>query len=408
MLCLRLLLSRRVCMMGGFDAQRVARLQPWLASRVADGVPPGAVTLIACGHEVHVTTAGVQDVAAGTPMQPDTIFRILSMTKPVLAAATIMLIEEGAIALDDPVERWLPEMADRKVLRSIDAPLDDTVAAARPITLRDLLTFRFGLGVIVAPSGTSPIAEAMARAGVAAGPDPIPFGPDEYMRRIGSLPLAAQPGERWMYHIGMELVAVLLARLTGQALESLLEERIFSPLGMSDTGFHVPARKLNRLATGYRLTGKGLVVHDSARDGAYVRPPAFPSELVSTVADYHAFCRMLITDGRGPGGRRLLSRAGLALMMTDQITPEQKARSPFSAGFWDRNGWGLGGAVFTRRDDVGANPGAYGWTGGFGTAFLIDPDEQLTAICLTQRLMRSPDDMALGQALFTMAYAALD
>jgi CubicO group peptidase (beta-lactamase class C family) len=394
--------------MPGFDAQRIARLQPWLEQRVADGVPPGAVGLVARNDEVHVVTAGVQDVAVGAPMRADTIFRILSMTKAVIAAAAVMLIEEGAIALDDPVERWLPEMADRRVLRALDATLDDTVPAARPITLRDLLTFRFGLGVIFAPPGASPIATAMAEAGVAPGPDLIPFGPDEYMRRIGALPLAAQPGERWMYHTGIDLVAVLLVRLTGQSLGVLLQERIFGPLGMIDTGFHVPEDKMDRFATGYRLGEAGLAVHDTARAGSDVRPQPFPNALVSTAADYHAFCRMLLAEGRAPGGERILSRAGIALMMTDQITPEQKARSPFGERFWDRAGWVLGGAVITRRDDVGANPGAYGWTGGFGTAFLADPRERLIALCLSQRLMRSPDDMAPGRDIFTMAYAALD
>jgi CubicO group peptidase (beta-lactamase class C family) len=394
--------------MPGFDTQRLARIQPWLEHRVAGGIPPGAVALIARDNEVHVVTAGVQDVAAATPMRTATIFRMLSMTKAVIAAAAVMLIEDGTIALDDPVERWLAEMADRKVLRTIGALLDDTVPAARPITLRDLLTFRFGLGVIFAPPGTSPIATAMTEAGVSPGPDPMPFGPDEYMRRIGALPLAAQPGERWMYHTGIDLVAVLLARLTGQPLDVLLQERIFSPLRMSDTGFHVPENKMDRFATGYRLDEERLLVHDPAREGAYARPQPFPNALVSTAADYHEFCRMLLAGGRTPGGGRLLSRAGIALMMTDQITAEQKTRSPFSEGFWDRTGWGLGGGVITRRDDVGTNPGTYGWTGGFGTAFLIDPSERLIVLCLTQRLMRSPDDMTLGRDLSTMAYAALD
>jgi CubicO group peptidase (beta-lactamase class C family) len=394
--------------MRGFDAQRIARLRPWLEGRVADGIPPGAVVLVARDDEVHIVTAGVQDVAAGTRMRADTIFRMLSMTKAVIAAAAVMLIEEGAIALDDAVERWLPEMADRRVLRTLDAPLDDTVPAARPVTLRDLLTFRFGLGVIFAPPGTSPIAAAMAEAGVAPGPEPIRFGPDEYMRRIGTLPLACQPGERWMYHTGIDLVAVLLARVTGQKLDALLEERILGPLGMADTGFHVPEGKMDRFATGYRLGEDGLVVHDPARDGAYARPPLFPNALVSTASDYHLFCRMLLDGGRGPGGGRMLSRAGVALMMTDQITPEQKARSAFSEGFWDNTGWGLGGGVVTRRDGVGTNPGTYGWTGGFGTAFLADPGEGLIALCLTQRLMRAPDDMALARDFFTMAYAALN
>jgi CubicO group peptidase (beta-lactamase class C family) len=392
--------------MAGFAPDRLARVQPFLDGRVAKGLP-GAVALIARGDEVHVAAAGVQDVATATPMRRDTIFRIASMTKPLIAAMALLLIEEAVIVLDDPVERWLPELASRRVLRSLESPLDDTVPAARAITVRDLLTFRCGIGAVMAMPGTYPIQQAMAALDVAPGPHQLPFGPDEYIRRIATLPLIHQPGERWMYHSGIDILAVLIARAAGRPLHRLMEERLFAPLGLTDTGFHVPAAKMERLATAYRREGDGLAIWDRPASGMYATPPAFPNALVSTVDDYLAFCRMLLADGVGPHGR-ILSRAAVALMMTDQITPAQKAVSVFAPAFWDANGWGFGGAVITHRNDICANPGAYGWSGGLGTHFTVDPGEGLVAILLTQRMMTGPDDNAIGRDLFTLAYAAID
>lgn len=371
------------------------------------GALPGAVALVAHREHVEVVSAGHQDMASAVPMRRDSLFRIASMTKPVLAAAALSVVEEARIALDDRVDPWLPELADRRVLRGLDARLEDTVPASRPVNLRDLLTLRFGLGVVMAPPGTTPIQSAMAELGLAPGPRPLPFGPDEFMARIGSLPLIHQPGDRWMYHTGIDVLGVLIARVAGKPLGEVLVERLFSPLRMTDTGFHVPAARIDRLATAYACSADGLSVWDTGPAGSYTAPPAFPNALVSTADDYLAFCRMLLAGGAGPQGR-ILSRASVAVMMTDQITPEQKAASPFFPGFWDRTGWGFGGAVTTRRDDVFANPGSYGWSGGFGTHFIVDPAEELVAILLTQRLMRGPDDSAPARKLFTLAYAAID
>jgi CubicO group peptidase (beta-lactamase class C family) len=392
--------------MPGFAADRLARIAPWLEARVADGLP-GAVALVARDDEVHVVAAGVQDIASGAPMRRDTIFRIASMTKPLIAVTALTLIEEAAIALDDPVTRWLPELANRRVLRSIESPLDDTIPAERAITVRDLLTFRCGIGAVMAMPGTYPIQQAMADLDVAPGPHQLPFGPDEFLRRIGTLPLIHQPGERWMYHTGIDILAVLIARAAGRPLARLMEDRLFAPLGLVDTGFHVPAERIGRLATSYRPDGDSLAVWDMAAGGAYALPPSFPNALVSTVDDYLVFCRMLLAGGIGPRGR-VLSRAAVALMMTDQITPAQKAVSSFAPGFWDASGWGIGGAVVTARNDVCANPGAYGWSGGLGTHFTVDRAEGLVAVLLTQKMMTGPSDSMLGRDLFTLAYAALD
>jgi CubicO group peptidase (beta-lactamase class C family) len=320
----------------------------------------------------------------------------------------MILVEEARIGLDDPVERWLPELANRRVLRSIESPLDDTIAAVRPITLRDLLTFRLGLGAVMAPPKTYPIQAAIADAGLAPSADQLPFSPDEFMARIGGLPLMHQPGERWLYHTGADILAVLITRIAGVSLGDFLRERIFAPLGMKDTGFSVPEAKIDRLATCYsRDHQDGLKVWDPARGGRYAQPPAFPNALVSTVDDYLAFGRMLLTQGRSPVGR-ILARPTVQLMMSDQITPAQKALSPFFPGFWDNKGWGFGGAVITLRDNIASSPGSYGWNGGFGTTFIADPAEEMVAILLIQRLMSGPDDAALNLDFLTLAYQAID
>jgi CubicO group peptidase (beta-lactamase class C family) len=386
----------------------LARIDDLLRDQAARREVAGAVGLIAHGDTVHVATAGVQDLASAVPMRRDTIFRIASMTKPITAAAAMMLVDEGRVALDDPVERWLPELADRRVLRAIGRPLDDTVPAARPITLHDLLTFTFGLGAVMAKPGSFPIQSAMSELGVAPGSEQVAVPPDEYMRRIGTLPLMYQPGEKWMYHTGADVLAVLIARIAAKPLDDVLRDRIFAPLGMRDTGFHVPAAAIDRLATCYGRDAAGaLQIWDPARGGQYAQPPVFPSELVSTADDFLGFARMLLRNGAHAGGR-LLAPKSTALMMTDHLTAEQKAASPFFPGFWDTKGWGFGGAVVTRRDPTGAHPGSYGWAGGFGTNFIVDPAADLVAILLVQRLMRGPNDMALNEEFLTLASEAIE
>ncbi len=386
-----------------------ARLGDALRARVERGEVAGVVALVATREAVHADAIGVQDLATNTPMRPDTIFRIASMTKPITAAAAISLVEEGRIALDDPVQKWLPELANRRVLRSIGSALDDTVPARRAITVDDLLTFRLGLGVVMAPPGHYPIQSAMAELGVSPGPQQLPFDADEFMARIDRLPLIHQPGERWMYHTGIDVLAVLIARLADMPLEDVLRERIFAPLGMRDTGFSVPGGSLDRLATCYAWNdgSGGLAVWDTARGGLYAQPPAFPNALVSTADDYLAFARMLLNHGQHERGR-VLAPESVKLMMSDHITPEQKAASPFFPGFWAHHGWGFGGAMKTASGGGAGNPGSYGWMGGFGTSVLVDPRAQLTTILLTQQLMRSADDTTITEEFQALAYEAFE
>jgi CubicO group peptidase (beta-lactamase class C family) len=397
---------------GGFSKARLGRMREVMAGHVERGAVPGLVTLVSRRGEVHVEAIGTTAVGGGEPMRRETIFRIASLTKPIVAAAAMILVEECRLRLDDPVDPWLPELADRRVLRALDAPLDDTVPADRPISLRDLLTFRLGIGAVMEFPPRYPIQRAMEEAGVAPGPFLPAHPPDELMRRFGGLPLVHQPGERWLYNSGSDILGVLIARVSGQTLEGFLRERIFDPLGMKDTAFSVPAAKLDRLPTCYWTNFETGVyeVFDEARGGRFARPPVFESGaggLVSTVDDYHAFCRMMLDKGKH-GKERILSRPSVELMTSDQITPEEKAASPFFPGFWERHGWGFGLAIITRQDGIAAVPGRYGWDGGYGTTGYTDPREELIGILMSQRVMDSPTGPAYLADFWTSVYQAID
>lgn len=396
---------------GALSKARLARMQGVMAAHVERGAVPGLVTLLSRRGEVHVEAIGSKAVGRNDPMRRDTIFRIASVTKPITAAAAMMLVEECRLRLDDPVDPFLPELANRRVLRSIESPLDDTVPANRPITLRDLLTFRLGYGAVMVFPSRYPIQKAMEEAGIAPSANLPSIPADEVMKRYGALPLAHQPGEKWMYNSGSDILGVLIARLSGQSLGAFLQERIFAPLGMKDTGFGVPAAKLDRLATFYQAdpaTGT-LEVFDAARGGLFSRPPVFESGaggLVSTVDDLLAFGRMMLNRGRH-GATRILSRLSVELMTTDHLTPEQKAASPFFPGFWDNRGWGFGVSLITRRDGVADVPGRYGWDGGYGTSFYMDPTEDMVGVLMTQRLW-DPEFLAIHADFWTAAYQAID
>jgi CubicO group peptidase (beta-lactamase class C family) len=395
---------------GGLSRARLARMHDVMAGHVARGGMPGLVTLVSRRGETHVDAIGMKAALGSDPMLRDTIFRIASMTKPITAAATMILVEECKLRLDEPVDRLLPELANRKVLKRLDGPIDDTVPANRRITVRDLLTFRLGIGAVVARPGLYPIQKAMAEAGVAPGPNPTSHAPDEWMKRLGDLPLIHQPGERWMYHIGSDVLGVLIARAAGQTLETFFRERIFEPLGMNDTGLHVPPEKLSRLPHGYMAhsdTG-ALEVFDDPGNSRWSRPPVFPAGgggLVSTVDDYLAFCQMMLNKGRH-GRERILSRPSVELMTTDQLTPEQKAGTGIFFG--DNSSWGFGLSVITKRDDLAAVPGRFGWNGGYGTSGYSDPKEEMVGILMTQRLMASPKPPPVFVDFWTSVYQAID
>jgi CubicO group peptidase (beta-lactamase class C family) len=391
---------------GGFSTSRLERVRNLLARSVRRGEVPGAVALLARDGETHVEHAG--------DVRPDTIFRISSMTKPITAVAAMICVEECVLRLDDPVDEYLPELASRQVLTRLDGPLDDTVPAARAITVRDLLTFRLGLGFghgMWGAPGSVPIMDALGALGQGApAPAAVPE-PEEWMRQLGALPLAYQPGERWLYNTGSDVLGVLIARATGQRLEDFMRERIFAPLQMADTGFSVPPGSAGRLPTQYATDpGSGeLAVYDPPA-GQWSAPPAFPSGaggLVSTAGDYAAFASMLLAGG-AYRGVRVLSRPSVSLMTSDQLPAEVKAVSGLMLGDFDDMGWGFGLSVVTRRTQLYDSVGNYGWSGGLGTTWINDPTENLTLLLLTQRAWTSHLPPALCRDFLTTAYQALE
>ncbi len=403
---------------GGFSEAGLRRIRGVLERHVESGRIPGLVALIGRGDETHVEAIGTMRHDGGAPMSRDTIFRMASTSKPVAVAPAMVLLDECRLRLDDPVDEWLPELADRRVLKRIDGPLDDTVPARRPITVRDVLTSTFGLGMDLTALGT-PIMGAIFEQGLTPNlPEPMPE-PDEWMRRLGALPLMHQPGERWQYHISSDLLGVLVARVSGQSYETFLRERIFEPLGMKDTGFHVPADRIDRLPPLYApdpRTGE-FIVWDEAEGGRHSRPPAFQGGgggLTSTVDDYHAYFRMLLGGGMH-GTERILSRAAVRLMTTNRLTSEQHAAREalarnnvhISFGQGQHGGWGFGMAVRTYRGDY-APIGQFGWDGGSGTSTYADPDHRLTGILLTQVGTSVPDSARLIHDFWTTVYQAVE
>ncbi len=398
---------------GAFSKARLRRMHDVMAGYVDRGEIPGLVMLVSRRGEVHVDALGLKSIS-GDPMRRDTIFRIASMSKAITAAAAMILVEECKLRLDEPVDRLLPELANRKVLKRLDAPLDDTVPAIRPITVRDLLTFRMGFGLVMGPPDKYPIVLATDELQIGVGPPSpdITPAPDEWIRRLGTLPLMHQPGERWMYNTGSDVLGVLIARASGQPFDTFLRERIFEPLHMQDTGFSVPAPKIDRLATSYWInfhSGK-IEVFDKAEGGQWSRPPAFPSGaagLVSTVDDYHAFARMLLNKGKH-GSERILSRPSVEVMTTDQLTSEQKAVAGLLPGYFDSHGWGFGVSIVTKRVDMSGTIGKFGWDGGLGTSWYSDPEEDMVTILLTQRAWTSPSPPNVCVDFWTSAYQAID
>jgi CubicO group peptidase (beta-lactamase class C family) len=392
---------------------RLAELRLTMAGYVERGDIPGIVTLIGRGHELYVDAMGTKTVGGDEPMRRDTIFRLASITKPVAAVATMMLVDDGKLRVGDSIERWLPELANRKVLRRIDSQLDDTVLAERSITVRDLLTSTFGFGSVMAMPGTYPIQQPI-RDGHLGGDGPPHYslwpGTDEWMRRLGDLPLMYQPGELWLYNTSCDVLGVLIARVSDKSFGKFLRDRLFDPLGMKDTAFSVPASKLDRLAGFYQFDydSKKLVPFDSVENSEYSSPQAFESGsggLVSTVDDYYAFCRMMLNKGTC-GKERLLTETSVESMTRDQLVPRQRKGAEIFFG--SHSSWGFGMAVNIRRDQPWMVPGRFGWDGGFGTSAYSDPKNDFVGILLTQRLMDSPEPPAVFNDFWMQAYRSLE
>jgi CubicO group peptidase (beta-lactamase class C family) len=381
-----------------------------LEHHVEAGLVPGTVAVIARHGEVHIEAVGAlafEGVGSSTAMEGDTICRLASMTKPLVAACAMTLVEDNTLRLDDPIDELLPELSDMTVLVDPNGPLDETVPAHRPITLRDLLTFRLGTGFVEAETKSAPISAALDAVVRGENPgDPGPPPPNEWIRRLGNVPLVFQPGEHWMYETGADVTGVLIARATGLTFGEALRQRICDPLGMKDTAFSVAPENLSRLATSYQRDATDRLVVEDPPNGRWSRPPVFEEGgggLVSTLNDYLAFASALLGGGTYRG-ERVLSRPSVTLMTSDQLTPTQRALawSPLQ----DDISWGFGMSVRTRRMNLGPSVGSYGWSG-YGNVWYNDPVEGMTTLLMSQR-RDHPSRLPIRVDFLTAAYQAIN
>jgi CubicO group peptidase (beta-lactamase class C family) len=380
----------------GFNRDTLAGIGPALKGLVDQQALAGVVTLIwRRGEVVQVDAIGQRDIEAGLPMERDTLFRIASMTKPVTSLAALMLVEQGRLKLEDPITRWLPEFKEMKVLRAAEGPLDDTVPAGRDITVEDLMTHRSGLAYGFTSLG--PIAHAHEeKLGSALA---NPHTPDEWLKRLGELPLSYQPGERFHYSHATDVLGFLVARMEGKPLGQVLQDRIFGPLGMNDTGFWTPHEKRARLAKLYKALPEGGLKDVSWSDPE--TPGAFEGGgggLISTADDYLKFARLML--GRGEvDGVRLAKPETIDLMTSNRLTDEQRGHAFLGMPFWLSQGFGLGTSMVVDAEKhqwMGAGgEGAFGWPGAFGTWWQADPANDMILIYLIQ------DSMPLGPEAVT-------
>jgi CubicO group peptidase (beta-lactamase class C family) len=402
----------------GFNATRLERTRTAMQQFVETGDVAGCVTLVwRHGEIVRVDTLGYSDSDTLTPMTRDTLFRIASMTKPVTSVAALMLVEEGHIALDDPVSRWLPELANLKVLTDPAGPLERTEPARVPITLLDLLTHRAGFAYHFTAVG----ALADAYGNIFNGIDAL-VDPGAWLNRVAELPLMFQPGTRWHYGISTDILGALIQRISGLSLEAFFRTRIFDPLDMADTGFLVPPEKLGRLSVAYAIdpVTQQRVVEDHPASSRFAKPGRFQSGgggLVSTADDYLRFARLLLGRGRLQGdvderarGPRLLSHRSVDLMRTNFLSPDQRRIPAFGQLVWAGQGFGLGVAIVddpAQQRTLGyRSAGSFGWPGAFGTSWFADPVENMIGIMLIQR--RSVEHFPMAAVFERHLYEAID
>jgi CubicO group peptidase (beta-lactamase class C family) len=393
---------------GGFSGERLKRLTTAMRTHVDAGSVAGVVTLVhRRGETVHSDVLGWQDEEAKIPMRRDTLFRIASMTKPIVSVAALMLVEEGKLRLGEPVDKFLPELARRKVLRSPGAVLTDVYDAPRPITLKDLLLHRAGIPYLLTAEG--PMQAALAEFNALVLPGDMPM--DDWMARLGALPLVNEPGARWHYGMSTDVLGVLIQRASGMSFADYLRTRIFEPLGMTDTFFWVPDGKADRFGPAYTPDPKTSkrIVQDHPGNSRWRNPASFPSGgagMISTADDYLKFAKMILGRGKS-GDTRLLSRTTWELMTTDHLTPTERATPFLGMPFWTSMGFGLGLSIAdnpTGQDWLGS-PGRLGWPGAYGTWWVADPKEDLIALMMIQLYfgaggtMRTDCETAIYQAI---------
>jgi CubicO group peptidase (beta-lactamase class C family) len=387
----------------GFSSARLQRITRVIQAAIDRGEIAGAVTLIARhGKVAHCEALGLFDVASGTPMRRDTMFRIYSMTKPITAVATLLLYEEGHFLLDDPIARFLPEFAETKVFARETAAGFEVADLERPITIRHLLLHTSGL--LYGDAAGSPVEKLYAQARIDRQDEPL----DEKVRRIAQLPLAHQPGSSWTYGLSTDVLGRLVEVVSGQPFDSFLKERIFDPLAMGDTGFSVPSVHHGRLATVYTPGDQGGLRPDTRPELAYAEPPRYFSGgggLVSTAADYARFCQILLNGG-ALDGVRVLGRATVALMLADHLPGRWH---PFPEGHpLLPAGWSmaLGGATVVdgALTSLPWSKGSYSWAGAASTSFWIDRAEGLLGVFMVQII---PMSLRLADLFTVLTYQAL-
>jgi CubicO group peptidase (beta-lactamase class C family) len=389
----------------GVDQAALAQIPGALQAVIDAGDLSGFVTGIwRSGEELQVLALGKRDIEAGAPMTRDTLFRIASMTKPITSIAALMLLEDGKLALEDPITKWMPEFKDMRVLKDPQGPVEDTYPAPREITVEDLMTHRAGLAYGFTSIG--PIAYAYQKA--LGDVLTVDTGPDAWLAALGKLPLSYPPGERFHYSHATDVLGFLVGRVAGMGFREFLFQRIFEPLGMVDTDFWVPPGKRGRMAKMYRLKDdlSGLEVAPFPLVDA---PPAFcggGGALISTLDDYLKFARMMLGKGE-TGGVRLVKRETIELMCANRLTDAQREIPFMGIPFWMGQGFGLGVSVIVDAEKqawmgAGTN-GSFGWPGAFGTWWRADPAEDLILIYLIQNSMplgpEAAAQLATGQRM---------
>lgn len=375
-----------------------------VAAAVVDDGVPGVVLLAANGDDVGVAVAGHHDVERSRPMARDSLFRVASVTKPIMAALAMALVDDGVVALDDPVREWLPELATPKVLREPFGPLDEVVPAQHPITVRHLLTLRGGHG-LTGDFGSPATAQLLER--LHQGP-PAPQSwpsPDAWIGELADLPLLHEPGRGWTYNTGIDLLGVLLSRATGRSLGDVLADRLLEPLGMVDTSFWVSDDHVDRLPSLYGVDEDGGLDLLDPPDGQWAAPPPFASGsggLVTSADDLHRFARLFLDAGQ-VDGRRVLSADSVDAITADHVG--QHHRGPGGDTFLDGQGWGLGGGVDTDPQHPWQRRGRYGWVGGTGTSWYVHRRRRTVQVFLTQVMLGGPTSIEHMQSFWSATTA---
>ncbi|RPI82283.1 MAG: class A beta-lactamase-related serine hydrolase [Planctomycetaceae bacterium] len=385
----------------GMSSTALGRVKPALQKFVDEGKIPGAVVIVSRkGHTVLFETVGWRDVANQRPMERDTVFRIYSMTKPITSVAVMMLVEQGKIDLDAPVDQYLTEMRDREVQETGVAALQP---ARRPITTRDLL--RHTSGLTYGFFGDTEVDKKYRDANIVARDSSL----GEMLTKLNGMPLVCHPGDRFCYSVSTDVLGRLVEIVSGESLDQYFERRIFRPLGMTDTAYHVRESAVSRFASNYNLNDAGkLRMIDAAETSPYLRQPGLLSGgggLVSTASDYMRFCQMLARHGEF-GGKRLLRPETVTVMTSNQLVG---SAYPVTVGTDVRRGVGFGLGFYVVVEQIpGADyvpRGEYGWDGAASTHFWISPADDVQVVVHTQFM---PFSLQLVNAVKPLVYAAIE